>query len=250
MQTEVAPSSPPVSSSPSSVDWRFLSQWAAVLLAVVLVGGMFFIGEVIPPLLGFGVLLVAGAALARRAQRAGGIMLAILFVLVVVLNGPFIVPSLSVPASTVDFLLTALALPLAVVGAIAAIATARRRPATGDLPRKLALGVGGLSVLAVVVAAIATFTYSDAVARPGDIRLTTQDIAFSKTELTAQSGKVAVFVDNKDGALHTFTIDELDVDLQVPAGKSARVVFDAPSGGYSFICKPHEIDMKGTLQVN
>jgi plastocyanin len=211
---------------------------------------MLLLGEVIPPLVVFGILLVAGAALVRRSQRGGGIVLAILFVLVLALNAPFIVPALSVPASTVDFLMSALALPLAVAGAIAAIATARRRPVTNDLPRKLALGVGGLGALTVVVAAVATLTYSDAVARPGDIRLTTQDIAFSETELTAQGGKVAVFVDNKDGALHTFTIDELDVDLQVPAGKSARVVFDAAPGAYSFICRPHEMDMKGTLKVD
>ncbi|MGH2735331.1 MAG: cupredoxin domain-containing protein [Actinomycetota bacterium] len=241
------PGAPPAG---SRGDWRWLSRWTAVVLAAVLVTGMFFLGELIPPLMLFGVLLITGAALVRRRDRAGGVLLAVLFVLVVALNAPFIVPSLSVPASTVDFLLAAISTPLAVVGAIAAVATARRRPVTTDLPRKVALGASTVIALAVVVAAVASFTYSDAVARPGDIRVTTEDFAFSKTALTTDGGKVAVFVDNKDGALHTFTVEELGVDLQVPAGKSARVVFDAGSGSYAFICKPHEMDMKGTLEVD
>ncbi|MGH2735764.1 MAG: hypothetical protein ACRDKZ_09295, partial [Actinomycetota bacterium] len=155
-------------------DWRWLSQWTAVVLAAVLVTGMLSLGELIPPLMLFGVLLVAGAVLVRRRDRAGGILLAVLFVLVVALNTPFIVPSLSVPASTVDFLLATISTPLAVVGAIAAIATARRRRVTTDLPRKVALGAGTVIALSAVVAAVASFTYSDAVARPGDIRVTTE----------------------------------------------------------------------------
>lgn len=54
---------------------------------------------------------------------------------------------------------------------------------------------------------------------------------------------------NKDGTLHTFTIDELDVDLASPGGTSARVTFEAEPGTYRFYCVPHEADMNGKLTV-
>lgn len=41
---------------------------------------------------------------------------------------------------------------------------------------------------------------------------------------------MAVFLENKDQTLHTFTIEELGVDLQIPAGEPARIAFDAEPG--------------------
>lgn len=45
--------------------------------------------------------------------------------------------------------------------------------------------------------------------------------------IEADSGEISVFVENEDTALHTFTIDELGVNLEVPGGETRRVAFEA-----------------------
>ena len=56
-------------------------------------------------------------------------------------------------------------------------------------------------------------------------------------------------VTNLDGTRHTFTIDELGVDLSVPPNSEGRVTFTAEPGTYRFYCRPHEVDMEGSLVV-
>ncbi len=49
---------------------------------------------------------------------------------------------------------------------------------------------------------------------------------------------------------HTFTIDELDVAVELPADTSRRVTFTAPAGDYEFRSTvPDQDDMTGTLTV-
>ena len=112
---------------------------------------------------------------------------------------------------------------------------------------KFALGV---LVAGIAVSVLATLTYDDAVAQEGDVQLVAKDIEFQQSSLEARAGEVSVFVENQDATLHTFTIEELDVDLSIPAGKSARVTFDADQGTYTFFCRPHESDMKGLLEID
>ena len=82
------------------------------------------------------------------------------------------------------------------------------------------------------------------------MELSTEDGEFFPESLDAGSGEVSVFVDNADATLHTFTIEELDVHLDIPASKAARVTFEADPGTYEFICVPHEQEgMSGTLVV-
>lgn len=81
--------------------------------------------------------------------------------------------------------------------------------------------------------------------------MTTQDVEFKPAAIQADEGTVSVFIDNKDMTLHTFTIENgPDVDVDIPAGKSVRVEFEAEQGEYEFYCVPHEGDMEGTLQIN
>jgi hypothetical protein len=42
---------------------------------------------------------------------------------------------------------------------------------------------------------------------------------------------------NHDLFCHTFTIDELDVDLEAPLGGAREVSFTAPPGTYRFYCR-------------
>jgi plastocyanin len=109
------------------------------------------------------------------------------------------------------------------------------------------VAIGGFGTAALVRGAGA-----DRGPQPGDIALETSDMAFSDESLEASTGTVAVHLDNRDLFWHTFTIDELDVDLWAPSRGARRVEFDAPPGRYEFVCAipGHEqAGMKGVLVV-
>ena len=231
------------------IDWRMLVVWTGLAIAVSLVVMMAVFGEVIPPIALFAILYGVAGFLARRPGKSGAIMMAILSVLLIVLNLPFIIPALSVPASTVDFLTTAVTVTLALANLVAAVAWLRKS-STGARAALAGRATVALLVLVVAIAVAGRITYDAPVVQSGDIEVTTQDFAFSTDVIEASSGEVSVFVKNNDQALHTFTVEGLDVDLTVPGGSTARVTFDAPPGSYEFICRPHLDEMNGTLEVN
>lgn len=232
----------------TGVDWRILLVWTGMGAAVALLVYILAMGEIIPPLLVFAVLYGVGVWLARRGGKAGPIMLGILSLLLVGLNAPFIVPALSVPASTVDFVMTGLLVLLALANLVSAVATLRASSGMGA--RLVGRSLVALMLVVVAMAIVGRVTYDAPVSQSGDIKLAAQDYEFSTDLIEADGGTVSVFVDNKDTALHTFTVEGLDVDLQVPGGTTARVTFDATAGSYDFICVPHSDMMKGTLEVN
>ena len=232
----------------SGIDWRILAVWTGIGTAVALLVFTAIIGAVIPPLIVFAVLYGVGVWLTRRGGRGGTIMLAVLSVLFLALNAPFIVPSMSVPASTVDFVMTGFLVVLALSNLVSAIA-ASRTSSTGARAGLAGRATVALLLLVVAVAVIGRLTYDSPPAQSGDIEIAAQDFEFSTNTIEANGGEVSVFIDNKDSALHTFTVEELDVDVAIPGGSTARVTFDATAGSYEFICIPHESDMKGTLEV-
>ncbi|HUF95442.1 MAG TPA: cupredoxin domain-containing protein, partial [Acidimicrobiia bacterium] len=86
----------------------------------------------------------------------------------------------------------------------------------------------------------------------GDIVLVSENIAFSETELKVNEGNVVVTMENKDLFWHTFTIEELGVDLRVPVGAELGASFEASPGEYQFVCAipgHPEAGMVGTLTV-
>ena len=203
----------------------------------------------IPPLVVFGVIWIASLVWLTRATRGPAILLVVSFVANIALSAPFTIPSLSVPASAGDFILNVLGLLAALTGIVAAIQVIRGQTAAAPAARTLGLAATVVFVVAAAFSGYSAATYDDAVLQEGDLELVAKDIEFEQTSLQAEAGGVSVFVDNEDSTLHTFTIEELDVDLDVPASKSARVTFDAEPGEYEFFCEPHKEDMKGTLTV-
>ena len=240
----------PVAQEGLGPDWRHVLRWTTIASLVVLVIAMILVGF-FPPLLIFFVLWGIGLWRLSSPGKLAPILLLIAYIAFFGLNAPFLVPQLQVPASAVDFILAGVITVLSIVGIVASIAVLRNRDAS---PSRLPRGIAVAAVVAIVVVfaagAIAKLTYKNATAQPGDLKLTAHNIEFSVDELDADSGELSVFVQNKDTTLHTFTIEGLDVDLEVPAGSSARVTFDAPAGTYKFYCRPHEPDMHGQLTVH
>ncbi len=86
----------------------------------------------------------------------------------------------------------------------------------------------------------------------GDIVLVTENMVFSAADLSVVPGEVVVTLENKDLFWHTFTIEDLGVDLRVPVGAKLGASFEAPPGEYQFICAipgHAEAGMVGTLTV-
>lgn len=187
---------------------------------------------------------------AGRGGKASLIVLGILSVVFIAMNVPFIIPSLMAPASFIDFLITSFLLLAAVTAAVSSFVALRAGDGVTSGPRTMFRVVVALGVVAIVVAAVGRLTYDGGALQEGDVELTTVDTEFDPEELSADSGQVAVFITNDDPTLHTFTIDELDVNVSIPQNSTARVVFDAEAGEYEFVCLPHEQGgMTGTLTV-
>jgi hypothetical protein len=61
--------------------------------------------------------------------------------------------------------------------------------------------------------------------------------AYSSTSLAAPAEQVTVVLTNHDLFWHTFTIDQLHVDLEAPLGGTREEAFTAPPGSYRFYCR-------------
>lgn len=142
---------------------------------------------------------------------------------------------------------------LAVVSLVAILAaigflTRRDRPATFGPWLVVMLGVL-LLLEPFLVAGVRTV---DAETPILDTHLVAANVAFSENEITVRAGEVRIGLENKDLFWHTFTVEELGVDLRVPVGADLSISFDAPPGEYEFFCDipgHPEAGMVGTLVV-
>lgn len=145
----------------------------------------------------------------------------------------------------VSSLLTAVAL-LGLVGAGGYLIWRDRKAGAAPL---LAVGASAALFIGLLISGAASGSASDAGA---SIDLVSENLAFSQTEINAAPGELTVSLENKDLFWHTFTIEELGVDLRVPVGAELAVTFEAAPGAYQFICAipgHPEAGMVGTLTV-
>ena len=78
-----------------------------------------------------------------------------------------------------------------------------------------------------------------------------EDYSFSPADMSFKAGDSITFVLTSQSEFHTFTIDDLDVDVSVDVEETVRytVTFDSP-GTFSLICIPHEQQgMVGSITV-
>ena len=239
----------PAAAPDRGFSWRKLAVRAAFAIPIIFILLMVVSMEFVPFLFIFIVVFAALGFWASRGGKVSAIVLGVLSVIFIVTNLPFVMETLSVPASPVDFISNAWILLAAITAAVAGF-FAFRGVEGSDGARTFARVVLGVGAVAVVVSLFFFLTYEDDTKQEGDIELTTADFEFQPDEIDAEGGTVGVFITNEDPASHTFTIEELDVDVVIPQGASVRVEFDADGGEYEFICIPHEESgMTGTLAV-
>lgn len=117
------------------------------------------------------------------------------------------------------------------------------------------IAAGTLGIALTVVSAFATVASRDSVsadARAGAMEMVMRDIKFAPNAIDASAGgEVRVVIKNDDLIVHSFTLLEADVDVEIGAGSERLIAFEAPpAGAYTFICDvPGHEAMTGTLIV-
>ena len=78
-----------------------------------------------------------------------------------------------------------------------------------------------------------------------------KEYAFDPSELTFNVGETVTLVLKSETQFHTFTVEELGIDVDVDGGETGSFdfTFDEP-GTYTLICVPHQaLGMIGTITV-
>lgn len=244
----------------AGLTWRRLALVAAgvdlVLLAAVGIGRGDF------EALAIGALLLVAAALTRwRRGVVGLVLLAFLMVDVTAFMLPAALSNATAGESLGGVALPAALAASSLAGLAAAVAAAvqawRGRTVSSPGPAArgpIALAAGMVLALVAVLGAVAVAGPRAPTAAPGSqlLALRAARTAYSTTTLTARPGEVTVSLANRDLFWHTFTIERLGVNVDVPVGGTRSVSFTANPGTYTFLCTipgHAAAGMRGTLTV-
>ena len=230
--------------------WRGLQVLAAAGVLGSLLASMAIVWSLEPLLLAMAPFVI-GLALIIRWPRVGAVWLGVFSVGLLLFSAPFLTDALAHPEAPADFIPLVVFTVSLLAGTVAAIPSFRQgrsaRAASG-LPRAIAVGAGALIVAASVVAVVAFVGTESVPAQAGDVRVVIEEFRFRPAGFHAETGTTSVHVTNRDGTRHTFTIEELGVDLSIPPDSAQRVSFAADPGTYRFNCRPHP-GMEGELVV-
>lgn len=227
--------------------WLGTTRLAAVVLVLWSAILQLTVGAIIPPVLAVGVVFAGLALLLGTGRRWVGLLAAFLGMAAVGGNIPSMVEELSHPSSALAFILTLIATTAGVLLMVSGVAAFLR----SSLKPSMLWWAGAAVVLGgSTLALVAASTVESVPMLDGDIAVTAKANQFSPDPLTALPGQVSIWVDNRDGARHTFTAHELDVDVEVVGLKSQRIEFEATAGEYVIFCTVvgHE-QMSTTLVV-
>ncbi len=233
-----------------SLGWPRLQIIAAVAVLASLLIPMLITLSLQPFLLAMAAPFVIGLLVMRARPRVGIVWLGVVSLAVLLFSAPFLVDALGHPESVVDFLPLCVFTVALLVGMIAVVPSRRSRTDEASRgARTVAVAAGAVLLLACIAAVIAFAGVESVPAQPGDVDVVAEDIEFRPAAIEATAGSVSVHVTNEDNTRHTFTIEELGVDLSVPPNSEQRVSFDAEPGTYVFECLPHAPGMQGELVV-
>lgn len=182
----------------------------------------------------------------RFPRRLGPVVVLIGGPAFVLSNLPRVISGLPHPDSPLTFNLPLFSIVLtilAVLGAIGTLASWQRSARPVAVAGVAVMAVGGIGSLVANVAA------GDAMPESGDVVVVTAGRTFFPPRISG-SGEVTVYVDNTSPGRHTFTIDELGFEKELPGGTAQRFMVDAPPGTYTFRCTvPGHEGMVGVLTV-
>jgi plastocyanin len=170
---------------------------------------------------------------------------------------------LQAPTSFFDFMPGVLVIPgalIAIIASISAIVAKRRghgsETAVGGERIAIRVVLGIVIVLAVISGGLTFAGISDVDDAAADAVVVMGDFEFDEEQYTFEPG-TTVLVRNEDPFLHTFTVDDLDIDVTLSPGSEELVEIPSEPGAYVLYCRPHtfepedpsEDDMAAELEV-
>jgi len=232
----------------TTTTWMRLAQTAAVTMVIWAAVLQITARMVIPPVLVIGLVFLVFVPFLRGERGRLGVAFAAFTTLALVGNLPGIVDELAHPESAPAFILTLLSVVTALVAVTAGLG-AFFHWSTSPV-KAIALGWAAVFVVGAIGSVAASVTTGSDIALAGDTVVVAEKVQFAPDAINVATGSTGVWVENKDGIRHTLTIEELGVDLDIPALKSRRVDFAAAPGTYTYTCTvPGHEDMTGTLIV-
>ncbi|MDJ0961394.1 MAG: cupredoxin domain-containing protein [Acidimicrobiia bacterium] len=228
-------------------NWLKLARGAAIAMVVWAIVTHITARVIIPPVLVIGLIFAAFIPFLRDGRRRVALGLAVFSFLALAGNVPALVDELTHLSSAPAFILTLLSLLGAVTAIVGGIGAFRSR-SEPPTRRVVSVAAAVFVVLAATSIGVAANTDSD-VAQAGDVEILAEKVKFNPEDITVSVGG-GIWIDNKDGIRHTFTIEGEGVDLEIPALKAKRLDLDLAAGTYDVICGvPGHENMTGTLVV-
>jgi len=237
--------------TPSGTTLATLGFAMAALGPILIIGAGLIFGLddlgffLIPSVLG-----IVGVVLSRRhgkIAKAVSIVIALLIGMLLFWTAF----GLSAPSSFFDFVPAILVLPgalLALAGSIAALVARSRGSESGAGERRAGFAIvtllGLLGGLSAVLTLTGRDTVPDSIAAAADAVVDLKDFEFDEDAYEVPAGGT-VLVTNDDPFLHTFTVDELGIDVDLGPGDEKIVEIPSTvegSGTYVIYCEPHTED--------
>lgn len=221
-------------SSSGTAGWVKTARVGSLTIGVWSAALQMLAGELIPPVFLIGVVFAVLAVFLKSERRRLALTAAVLAVLTVGGNLPMTIDELSHPSSPIAFLLTLLATSAAAVVVVAGLAAFFGWSI--DRRRVVYYSWGGVLALGVVVSVVAASGVESVAPSPGDVEVVASGVEFDAERLVVSAGETGFWLDNRDGIRHTFTIDELDLEIDTPGLSAQRADFDLAAGEYTVIC--------------
>jgi len=202
---------------------------------------------IIPPVAVIGFIFTVFAVFLHGDRPRLGLIAAIVATLTVLGSIPIIVDDLSNPESAPAFILNLVSMAASALVVIGGFSAFRRFSGEriGVVARVVSIAIVVGAVASVLVASN-TISIAAAIT---DTQVVASRVAWEPGEISVAVGR-GVWIDNRDGIRHTFTIENTDIDLEIAALKSNRIDLDLAPGSYHIVCTvPGHESMTGMLTV-
>ncbi|MGQ0848363.1 MAG: plastocyanin/azurin family copper-binding protein [Actinomycetota bacterium] len=216
-----------------------LANLAVMAVAAALIADL----EAVAVAVGFGL----AALLFRWRERLGATATFLLSAIVLFFMGTAAVSNLRAREPLPDLIVPVTLMAVSFVGVVAGLGALVN--AKGRAPGALIAGIaGGLWAVALLSAFLLG---GPAAAGTGSV-VVSENVEFDVTVISLPGPAVSIHMANRDLFWHSFTIDELGVDLLVPVNGERTASFTGSPGTYRFYCRipgHASAGMVGTLTI-
>ena len=212
--------------------WVGVSRYAALTIAAYAAVFQLFAGFSPPAtvvglvFLGLGVFIRSGRRKLALASGSIALVLLISFAMPLV---DALTDLASLEAFALNLFLT-LAASVAFLAGVGAI-----RKGSGRLIQPVVGSAVGVFIMGFALSAVVASGVEPADPLAGDAKLVSESMSFEPEELVVTAGS-GIWMENRDGVRHTFTVEGTDLDLNVPGDSAGRTDLDLDPGTYQVIC--------------